>query len=98
MNTFNSYRKFDELPLRMTVAEFESTDFYEMTDSLLYDYLNAAGELYNLTRKYSVTILDEDGNASRIEKITASITPDVFLFAHPDVRKDQNTGGYRLNK
>ena len=98
VSTFTEYRKFDGIPLTMTAAQYESTDFYEYTDKLLVDYIIAFGEVYQLSRKFAVTIVDEEGKPTCVHNITASIAPETFLFAHPDIVKDQITGGYKFGE
>lgn len=97
MNTITDYIKFDEIRLKMTVAEYESTDFYEMTDKAIIDYIKSAGEAYTLTRKYHIELLDEEGNVTGVQKLTVAIDSTTFLFTHRDIVKDKNTGGYRFN-
>lgn len=95
---YNEYRTFGSIPLTMTQEEYYGTDFYYLTNKLLRDYINAFGQVYNLTRKYSVSIVDDEGKVLGVHNLTCNVTPDVFLFDNPDIRKDENTGGYLFAK
>lgn len=81
----------------MTDAEYEGTDFYQMTDDAIIDYIKSAGEAYQLSRKYRIEI-KENGETVYVKNLTVNIDPTTFLFAHRDIIKDQNTGGYRFKR
>ena len=81
----------------MTAAEYEGTDFYEMTDKALVDYIESAGEAYQLSRKYRIEI-KENGETIQVKNLTVNIDPTTFLFAHRDIYKDRQTDGYRFKR
>lgn len=98
VSVFNENIKCDSIPLYMTQEEFEGVDFCSLTSELLVDYIKAFGQVYILSRKYKVHIVDGEGNVLYIHNITASVTPEVLLWDNPDIVKDENTGGYCLSK
>jgi len=83
---------YDEIPLQMTKEEYEKTDFYQMTDDLCLKQaqkeVGGAGTCtpcgHLLSRKYKVTIVDEQGTKVDEHHISASIDPYVFVYEHPE--------------
>lgn len=85
---------FDELRLTMTESEYEETDFYELTDNYLMDFLKRGGETAVLEKKYAITIVDEQKQPIRVEYLTVRIASNVFLSAHKNVSRRPFDGVY----
>ena len=79
---------FNEVRLTMTANEFEKTDFRELTDKLLVDEMEAkiggSDVRPPLIKRYQIDIVDEQGHQVDTHHIEAQISPDVFVYEHPE--------------